>query len=88
MNHLETQLEIALKKNEELIQKNDSLKRNNAILMRDLEKSRMENVKNNSLINELNIWVQNLTEVNSGNHEAFHKINQALFKSPTSKNSL
>lgn len=76
MEELENKLEDTLIKNQDLLEKNASLTRTNISLMKELEKYRMEIIKNDSLINELNIWVQNLTEINRGNHEAFDKINQ------------
>lgn len=83
MTDFESQLEAALNKNTELTEKNEMLKRTNLALSRDLEIARMEIVKNKSLINELNTWVQNLTEIkeiNSGNHDVFQKINQVKIK--------
>ena len=80
MTDFESQLEAALNKNTELMEKNEVLKRTNLALSRDLEIARMEILKNKNLINELNTWVQNLTEINSGNHDAFHKINQVKNK--------
>ena len=79
MEDLEEKLDQALKKSKELIEKNVLLTKSNSNLMKELEKTRAENLKNDSLINELNIWVQNLTEINTGNHEAFQKINQVKF---------
>ena len=89
MTDFESQLETALNKNTELMEKNEVLKRTNLALSRDLEIARMEILKNKSLINELNTWVQNLTEIkeiNSGNHEALHKINQVKNKQALKKN--
>lgn len=85
MEELEKQLEKALKKNEEMMEKNAVLTRSNHALARDLEKSKMENIKNQNLLTELNKWIENLTEINRGNEKAFEKLNQVFKNSEKSE---